>query len=216
MEGDPAADERQKRPPPPKTQEGAALEEQGAQIPASMSGDGNWLLFTDAAPSNSDIRRLFIAGDRVVEPLIQTPADEYIPCSSPDGRYFAFQSDETGRWDIHVMEVATKRRWVVSSEAAYYPVWTRDGSRIVFRISDEEVQSVEVEVGAGFTPAPARKAFTVDLSRHGSKYDVTADGRRMLTGSAGAPGEARGETRPRMTVVLNWFDELRRRGSRGN
>jgi serine/threonine-protein kinase len=188
------------------------LDAEGAQIPSSTSTDGKWLWFADTIPSNADVSRLSLGGDPVVESVIDSPADELDASPSPDGRFFAFQSDATGRWDIHVMEIATGKRWIVSTETGYDPTWTRDGSRIAYRTSQEEIRAVTVRTDPAFAADPSELMTVTDPSRHAREYDVSRDGQRVLVGTADIfGGDFTKETRPRITVVLNWFEELKRR-----
>ena len=85
------------------------LDAEGAQIPTSASRDGEWLLYEQMAPSNSDVARVRLNGDPIVEVLVDSMADELAPSFSADGGFFCYQSDETGRWDIKVREIATGR-----------------------------------------------------------------------------------------------------------
>ena len=121
-------------------------------------------------------------------------------------------SDATGRWDIHVMELATGKRWIVSTEGGYSPIWTRDGSMIVYRSSQEQIRAVTVKTDPTFSTAPSHMAARTDPGRHARSYDVTRDGGQILVGTADIFGDdSTKETRPRITVTLNWFEELNRR-----
>ena len=187
------------------------LDAEGAQVPTSISKDGKWLLYTRMAPSNGDIGRVSLEDSSVNEILIDSPADETNARFSPDGRFFCFQSDETGRWDIHVIEIATSRRWIVSAVSGFSPVWTRDGKSIIYLSSADEMYRVAVSTVSGFTAADPELAFTIDLGRYGRNFDLTADGGRLLIGNSEAADDETVETRPRVTIVLNWFDKLEQR-----
>jgi len=186
------------------------LDAQGAQIPNSTSNDGEWLIYEQMAPSNSDVARVRLGGDPVVEVLVDSLADELSPHFSAEGRFFCYQSDETGRWDIHVKEIATGRSWIVSTEGGYSPLWTRNGNRIIYLSSVEMMLGLDVETKPDFRAGDPSMAFTTELDRHGRTYDVTPDGSRLLIGITRAEDEAV-ETRERVTVVMDWFAELERR-----
>ena len=181
------------------------------RFPTSISKDGKWLLYTRMVPSNGDIGRVSLEDNSVNEILVDSPADESDASLSPDGRFFCFQSDETGRWDIHVLEIATGRRWIVSAVSGFSPVWTRDGKSIIYLGSADEMYRVAVNIVPEFTASDPELAFTIDLGRYGRNFDLTADGSRLLIGNSEAEDDETVETRPRVTVVLNWFDELARR-----
>jgi Tol biopolymer transport system component len=187
------------------------LDAEGAQVPTSISKDGKWLLYTRMVPSNGDIGRLSLEDNSVNEILVESPADETIARFSADGRFFCFQSDETGRWDIHVLEIATGRRWIVSATSGFSPVWTGDGKSIIYWSSSDEMYRVEVSTESEFTAKDPELAFTIDLGRYGQNFDVTADGSRLLIGISEVDDDETVETRPRVTIVLNWFDKLKSR-----
>ena len=186
------------------------LKAEGAQWPTSISRDGAWLLYSLMSPGNSDIGRIALNGDPTPQSLVDSLADELNGRLSPDGRFFCFQSDETGRWDIHVMEIATGRRWIVSSNDGFFPFWTRDGKRIMFRSGSEKFLAVDVETDPQFKASEPVLAFNIDSSILGQNFDVTHDGGQILLGSESFIDES-AETRPRITVVLNWFDHLKER-----
>ena len=157
------------------------------------------------SPSNSDIARLSLAGDPEVEVLLDSPADELEGRVSPDGRYFCFQSDETGRWDIHVMEIASKRRWIISSGDGFFPIWMRDGNRILFSTGSGEY-IVDVRTSPEFSAGEPVHSFDVVEKI----LDASLDGSRVLA-ALDEVDDDQTETRPRVTVVLNWFDEIEER-----
>jgi serine/threonine protein kinase len=107
------------------------LESGGATLPDSASSDGQWLCFSRMSRRNSDIARISLVGEPDVEVPLDSRADELDGRVSPDGKFFGFRSDETGRWDIHVMEIASKRRSIISSVEGHFPIRTRDGNRIL-------------------------------------------------------------------------------------
>ncbi|MBD3869524.1 MAG: PD40 domain-containing protein, partial [Acidobacteria bacterium] len=181
------------------------LESVGAELPSSASSDGRWLYYSLMSPSNSDIARLSLAGDPEVEVLLDSPADELEGRVSPDGRYFCFQSDETGRWDIHVMEIASKRRWIISSGDGFFPIWMRDGNRILFSTGSGEY-IVDVRTSPEFSAGEPVHSFDVVEKI----LDASLDGSRVLA-ALDEVDDDQTETRPRVTVVLNWFDEIEER-----
>jgi serine/threonine protein kinase len=185
------------------------LDADGAQLPTSASSDGKWLLYSRMAPSNSDIGRLSLAGDSAPELLLDGPADELTGRFSADGRFFCFQSDETGGWAIHVMEIASGRRWIVSTDSGFFPVWSRDGKSIFFHSGTESIERVEVTVSPDFVSTDPVLTFKLDGARHGSSFTLNNAGDRMVVNYAADAGD-RVEFRPHVTVVLNWFAELDR------
>jgi Tol biopolymer transport system component len=82
-------------------------------------------------PGDFGIGRVSLDGNASTERLVESLADELRAKFSPDGRYFCFQSDETGRWGVHVVEISTDRRWILSPTIdGFFPFWARSGHRI--------------------------------------------------------------------------------------
>ncbi len=143
--------------------------------------------------------------------LLETPFDERNGAVSPDGRFLAYQSDETGQFEIHVRPypLVTSGRWQISTRGGSRPAWTRGGRELVFLDGADHMTAVEVDVAGGSlrAGAPATLFTTVyarpDVYR---TYDVTPDGERFLVIKEAADIP----TPTSLVVVKNWFDELRR------
>ena len=165
-------------------------------------------------PGNSDIARISLTGEPEVEILVEGPADELNARPSADGRFICYQSDETGRWDIHVAEISTGRRWIVSSDEGYFPFWTRDGKHIMYRVGSQASLSVGVTTEPQFSTTDSRPDFEFDAARQVQMFDVTRDGQCALIG-AREHQDSTAETRPRVVVVLNWFEKLAERAGWG-
>jgi serine/threonine-protein kinase len=186
------------------------LDSVGAEFPNAASQDGRWLYYSSMSPSNSDIFRVSLVGDPEVQVLIDSPADELDTRVSADGNFISFHSDETGRWDIHVMEISSGRRWIVSPDGGYRSFWTRDGKRILYLSSFATAYLMDVRTSPDFSFSEAVPAFGIDANHQGQVMDVSRDGERLLL----ALDEIRDdqtEKRPHLTVVLNWFDEIEQR-----
>jgi hypothetical protein len=186
------------------------LTAEGAQLPTAVSQDGKWLYASWMTPGNSDIARIALEGEPEVEILVEGPADELNARPSADGRFICYQSDETGRWDIHVAEIATHRRWIVSSEEGYFPFWTRDGQQIMYRVGSRGSLSLDVTTAPQFSTTDPVALFEFDAARQVQMFDITRDGRQALIGAREHQDSA-AETRPRVVVDLNWFDTLAER-----
>ena len=186
------------------------LAAEGAQLPTAVSQDGEWLYSSWMTPGNSDIARVSLKGEPTVEILVEGPADELNPRPSADGRFVCYQSDETGRWDIHVTEIATGRRWIVSSEEGYFPFWTRDGRHIMYRVGSRGSLSLDVTTAPQFSTTTPVSLFEFDAARQVQMFDITRDGQQALIG-AREHQDSSAETRPRVVVVLNWFEKLAER-----
>ena len=180
----------------------------------SFTPDGARLVFREeAGPAGVDIGMLMMGSERRSEPLIQTEFSELNPEISPDGRWLAYQSNQSGRAEIYVRPFPDVNAglWQVSTSGGIQPAWTRNGRELFYRTQDGALMAVPIEVEPDFLAgAPTR----VLEGRHfrGSPYrayDVSPDGKRFLMITrGGGPGSA--ASPPSITVVLNWDQELKR------
>ena len=174
--------------------------------------DGRWLLLRRSLtePGKGDIYAVR-TGDTTLVPLVTTPAQELSPAVSPDGRWLAYSSDESGKPEIYVRpfpDVATAR-WQVSVSGGTAPVWAHSGRELFYVNGRQELVSVELQPGSGAAtgrPQVIIPAGQNVLTGNAGVYDVTPDGRRFVM-MRQAPGEAE----PELVVVQNWFEELRER-----
>ena len=179
----------------------------GDQIPTAASADGRWLLISDEIPSNGNIRRVSLGEERVVEPLIETAADELSGEFSPDGRYFVFQSNESPQWDVQVKDTVTGSRWMLSQEdGGFRPRWSQDGSRIVYTNGDAFFK-VEVLPGPDFAVSESQIFVRINQAT-GTEFDIDVDGTRVLLLRPHDPKGEDAATRTSVSVTLNWFAEL--------
>ncbi|MFQ5743358.1 MAG: protein kinase [Acidobacteriota bacterium] len=186
-------------------------EAESAQYPASISADGTVLMFFEVAGA-PDIGMISLDGDSEPRMLVATAAATAQPSISPDGRWFAFQSDETGSGQIHVQDIETQSRRIISTGGGdnTNAVWSRDGTEIFYRSGPGQLSVVEVTREPELSFSAPRLLFEVaGLQR---AFDVTADRQRFLGTTRAASAETTGEpTTPRISVVLNWFEELKQR-----
>jgi Tol biopolymer transport system component len=170
-----------------------------------VSSDGRWLYYSLMTPGNSDIARVSLIGEPEVEVLLDSPADELNGKVSADGRFFGFQSNETGSWGVYVMEIASRRRWIISADAGYFPIWTRNGNQILFSANGGNY-SVDVRTEPNFSATEPALAFDITEVI----LDASRDGERLLFARDEA-NDDQTETRPRVIVVMNWFDKIEER-----
>jgi serine/threonine-protein kinase len=182
------------------------------------SPDGTQLLATQDGESTSrDVWIVPVAGG-AARPLLHGPFDELNPRLSPDGRWLAYSSDESGRFEVYVVRFSgMDGRAQVSVGGGDRALWGAGGSEIVYRSADAKVMSVRFSPGAVGPPGVGRPvALFPDTFGAASgrtshvDFDVDPDGSRFLMVGSQA-GEATGE----LGVVLNWFDELKRLASQG-
>jgi Tol biopolymer transport system component len=182
------------------------------QIPHSWGSDGS-LVFTEASPDTlTDIWQISIDGDRTPEPVLQAPYDEDRPAVSPDGRLIAYQSNESGAWQIWVRPFpdVESGRWQVGT-GGESPEWSPDGRTLYYR-GDDAMMAVQIDTTEGFSAAPAFALFedryvreTQATNRLGQAYAVAPDGRFLMMKNMPQSGTA-----AQLIVVRNWFEELNR------
>ena len=160
---------------------------------------GEWLAYT----RGGDIY-VGRAGATTAEatPFVATPAVEVFPAFSPDGRYLAYQSNESGGFEIYVEPFPKgEGRWQVSVDGGLRPRWARTGRELFFR-SGNSVMAVSVALKPVFSAGTPRALFE---GAYGPAYDVAPDGRfLMVRGSQ--PQDV-----TRLNLVLNWLEEIKAR-----
>jgi len=196
-------------------------------VPWSFSPDGKWLAFHQSdAHTGSDLWVVPVerAGGAMQlgqpQPLLQQEGQQYAPAVSPDGRWLAYQSDESGRAEVYVMPftpTAASRngKWQVSVAGGFWPEWSRSSGELFFRSPDRRVMCVNYSAkdgsfAAGKPRVWADKQLARDVGEF-SSFDVAPDGKRV----AGLfDAEDAGPER-HLRVLLNVGDELRRRAATG-
>ena len=143
---------------------------------------------------------------------MQTPAIEVVPRFSPDGRYVAYVSDESGQNEVYVQPFPEGGHKVtVSSDGGTKVRWSRDGKEL-FYVEGETLVAVSVSSGSSFSVGSATRLFEHPGLRPGGNYapyDVSADGQRFIL--AEPVGEGGAAPVPSIRVVMNWFEEFRDR-----
>jgi Tol biopolymer transport system component len=173
---------------------------------SAWTPDGK-LIFTEGGAANGDIGLLSVSGERTREPLIATKYDEARAALSPDGRWLAYQSNETGRYEVYVRPFPDvgSGKWTVSTSGGEDPRWSRDG-RTLFFVSDQKLLAADVSTDPTFSSRPPRKAFDlVGYQPTGIPFpfDVSTDGKRILLSSA--------QRKADIVVVQNWVADVEQR-----
>jgi len=190
---------------------------QQVQSPSSWSPDGQLLAFFERSPAepagdsgNYDIWVLPLAGDRKPRPFLQTPFGEGEAVFSPDGRWLAYVSNESGRQEIFVQPFpGPGGKWQISTGGGIEPVWARSGRELFYRNGDQ-MMTVDTTTQPSFRAGAPRLLFEGNFltgTAFRANYDVTPDGQRfvMVQQGEGVSGVSQ------IHVVLNWFEELKRR-----
>jgi serine/threonine-protein kinase len=201
-----------------KLLEGKALVE-----PHSISPDGRRVAYQQRSDTNFDIWTMPLdvtdpdhPKPGMPEPFAHTTANEVQPAFSPDGRWMAYASDESGAYEVYVRpfpDTAGGGKWQISSSGGKVPVWSRDGKRLFFEGLDNRIMVAGYAVnGASFSPGKPGlwndkqlTAPTVDQN-----FDLAPDGTRIEALVAAPPTEE-SKASVHVTFLLNFFDELRRR-----
>lgn len=180
--------------------------------PQTWSPDGQSLLFSDnGGETKSDLWLLPITGDRKPRPWLQTAFAEGEAAFSPDGRWVAYASDQTGEFEVWVRPFpgpGSPTR--VSPAGGHDPIWARSGRELFYQ-QGQKLMAAEVaggETALQFkTPRMLFDGGFIPWEPNTPRsYDVSPDGRFVMI-------EPTPTYSQRFTVVVNWFEELRRRAA---
>ena len=156
------------------------------KYPESWSADGRLLEYRQVDPqTRSDIWILPLDGKSKPFVFLKTPAEESHASFSPDGRFIAYGSDESGRSEVYVQTFpATGAKWQLSSDGGMSPMWRRDGKELFFATPDGHVMAVPVALRGASLEAGAPRALFASpaplMTTWGSNFVVSADGQRFL------------------------------------
>jgi len=176
---------------------------------SDWSPDGKFLVYSAYSnETKEDLWLLPLEGEHKPIPYLQTAFNEINGQFSPDGRWMAYTSDESGRQEVYVQAIpATAAKWQISSAGGSFPRWRRDGKELFYLGADQKLMAVLVKLGAavseGFeagTPQPLFQVETLSISQSVFPYQPAADGQRFIVNVRALEGL--GEIP--ITVVLNW------------
>ncbi len=178
-------------------------------IPNAFGPDGDALVFTrQDGETSGDVYVTSLSGRFPPRALVRTPAYEGGAQFSPDGRWIAYVSNESGFFQVYVRPYdESQRRIAVSTDGGSYPMWRRDGKELFYRSGNKMMAVTVASTGSDLTLSVPRVLFE---RRYGfetstiANYDVSLDGTRFLfvKDEVGAG---------RINIVLNWFTELQQR-----
>ena len=182
---------------------------ENAEWPGSWSSVGEELAFTEADPETGyNLMTIDVHDDHQPHAFLQTPANEYGPTFSPDGRWLAYGSDESGRQEIYVRPFpGPGGKTQISTEGGFEPVWSRNGRELFYRNGDK-MMAAAVETTPTFAASKPNMLFEQHFEKgvfpFEANYDVSPDGQRFLFVMS-----PEGETAPmQINIVLNWSDEV--------
>ena len=181
------------------------------EFPNSASPHGDLAFMATEGPGSKwDIWTVRLGEPDSARPFLETRFDEHEPTFSPDGRWIAYVSDETGRNEVFVRSFPDSgAKWSVSSGAGTEPVWSPDGKKLYYR-APAELMVVTVETRPSFSVSRPRAVLEDSFERFPGQpgfrsYDISPDGERFLVLESGEQTEY-----DTIYVVLNWFEELER------
>ena len=188
---------------------GRRLVQEGA-----WSHDGRVLVYRQGAGVGQTLRDIYYLRpgvDSVPRPFLATEFDEFSPALSPDDRWLVYVSNESGRDQVYVRPFPGQGgRWQISIDGGTEPAWSHDGRRIYYRTSTDLMQA-DVQTVPAFAVGARRRLFSTAAyasDRVARRYDIAPDGRFIFLKEVAGPRE--------LVVVINWFEELRRRTTGGD
>ena len=176
------------------------------------SPDGKWLVFRTGTyqAGLGDILAVRPGVDTVPRPLVATAFAEYTPALSPDGRWLAYSSNETGSRDVYVVPFPNSgtAKWAVSTQGGTEPLWAHSGRELFYRNGAGYLVSVQVSASPAFTIGRTTRLFDAGgfsaFAQH-QQYAVAPDDKRFLM------LRPRGQSvADKLIVVENWLEELKR------
>ena len=183
-----------------------------------VSRDGRWIVVRTVTNTSGsgDILGLRPGIDSIPVPLVATRFTEASPALSPDGRWLAYSSTESGRNEVYVRPFpnADAARWQVSLSGGTEPRWAHGGRELFYRSGVGDLVAAEVPAGPTFRVGQQRKLFSaslyLSLGSH-QAYDVAPGDRRFIM-----IRNQQGDETSELVVVENWFEELKAKGQEGS
>jgi serine/threonine-protein kinase len=191
------------------------------QVPGSFTPDGARLIFSEIIPGGGaelrvvhlDVRSGVL---RAGEPqsLLKTATVEGYAAVAPNGKWIAYADAEGGTYEVYVRAFPDKgTRVLVSNAGGMIPVWSGNGRELFYRTEDHRIMAVSYTTkGDVFIPEKPRLWSTKQLANMGTgrNYDLAPDGNRCVVLTPADSGQPR-ETQSHVNLVVNFFDEVRRR-----
>ena len=182
----------------------------------ALSPDGKQAIVLNRGRGESDMYLLSLTGEAFPQSFLSTPFDEAGAKISPDGNYVAYESDETGRYEVYVRTFPNPDggRWQITTDGGYEPQWSPTGNELFFRrYFGVSINAVNIQTEPNFSITSPRLVLAGNYVTGPSTYAVSADGERLLMfksvdqPSDEAPSNARAS---KLAIVENWFEELKR------
>ncbi len=177
--------------------------------PTDWSPDGRFIAFNELdskGKTKEDLRILPLFGDRKPFAFLESPANEVNARFSPDGRWVAYVSDESGRNEVYAAPFpGANAKWQISAAGGDEPRWRHDGRELFYMSADGKMMAAEMKTsGSALEVGAVLPLFATQSKSVGSLYDVSADGQRFLINSVEEK-----ESSP-ITLVVNWTAQLKK------
>ncbi len=176
---------------------------------SSWSRDGRYVAYAEVDPSTGvDMWVLPLQGDRKPIRFLATQFTEGQTDFSPDARWLAYTSDESGRFEVYVQEFpGPGGKWQVSTRSGFQPRWSADGRELFYLATDGRLMATSVSTDGGFSAGVPMPLFNtrLGLSSAISQYAPSPDGQRFLV----LTQEGSAALRP-LNVILDWNADLKR------
>jgi Tol biopolymer transport system component len=175
-------------------------------FPIHWSRDGQFVSYVVDEGADADIWIARPDGSTPPASFQSTAFDEWDGAFSPDGRWLAFTSDETGREEVYVTPFpGPGGKWQISTDEGDRPRWSADGSHLYYLDNDDHLNVAEVDgAGAALVVGRVRQLFELSPQRPGAIYDLFPDDRRLLVNHRLGTNLL-----TRLVLVQNWHEELR-------
>jgi len=194
-----------------------------ALMPWSFSSDGKFLLMQELTSlTHADIGMLSMEGDHVRKLLLHSEYAQAQPKISPDGQWLAYHSTEStgvafkGEVFVRPFPDVNKGKWQISTGGGSCPLWSPDGRELFYLSEDNSAMAVSMETKPAIRFGTPRVLFKSKYQgvteSSGTPWDVHPDGKRfiMIKPPEAAQSQA-SAPRPKIHIVLNWFEELKQR-----
>jgi serine/threonine-protein kinase len=198
------------------------LETMNSLAPYSWSPDGKLLAFQQVTPDTGlDIWLLPMedgdkSGHKPGTPrvFLKTPAGELVPMISPDGRWLAYSSNESGRMQVYVRPLNGEGKWQISSDGGHFPRWSKNGKELFFRaLRESQIMVAKYRVvGNSFQHGRAELWSPGQFTDRGlaANFDVAPDGKQFAVLKVPDTSESTERALDKIVLVQNVFEELRR------
>ena len=187
------------------------LRSDNPKMPLDWSADGRFILYREYNPqTNADLWVLPLEGERKPWPWRKTQFADFTGRFSPDGKWIAYQTNESGRNEIYVQAFepgapASGGKWQVSVNGGSLPYWRRDGRALYYQSADLTWMAVELTLGGEVKVGTPKEFFDARSIGPRSPPCLTGDGQRILFATRPEETSVRS-----FTVLLNWMAELKK------